>query len=74
MQATVKEFDADSRRGTVLLDDGTELGFDAAAFDASGLRLVRPGQRVRVRMAGGRLTAVTLATFELPDDDSDSTT
>jgi 2-phospho-L-lactate guanylyltransferase len=52
MQATVSSFDPDSGAGTVLLDDGVELGFDPAAFARSGLRLLRPGQRVRVVTAG----------------------
>jgi 2-phospho-L-lactate guanylyltransferase len=50
-----------------LLDDGRELAFDAAAFDAGGMRLARFGQRVRIRVDGGssdqRVTALTLATF-----------
>ncbi len=50
-----------------MLDDGQELGFDAAAFDAGGMRLARFGQRVRIRVDGGpsdqRVTALTLATF-----------
>ncbi|MFG3335637.1 hypothetical protein ACGFZZ_26985 [Streptomyces tendae] len=48
MQATAYTYDPESRSGQVLLDDGTPLPFDAAAFDAGGLRLLRPGQRVRI--------------------------
>ncbi|MFC5721184.1 hypothetical protein ACFP1Z_13490 [Streptomyces gamaensis] len=48
MQATAYTFDPGTRSGSVLLDDGTPLSFDAAAFDAGGLRLLRPGQRVRI--------------------------
>jgi cold shock CspA family protein len=48
MQATVATFDAEDHTGTLLLDDGTELAFPAAAFDRSGLRLLRSGQRVVV--------------------------
>ncbi len=66
MQATVKEYDARSRSGSVLLDDGSELPFDAEAFAAGGLRLLRCGQRVNIAVAGGRVTAVTLSTFPLP--------
>lgn len=69
MQATVRMFREQTRSGTVLLDDGTELPYDAAAFDAGGLRLARFGQRVRIRVAesgqGPRVTFLTLAT--LPD-------
>jgi 2-phospho-L-lactate guanylyltransferase len=68
MQGTVRSFDPETRGGTVLLDDGTELPYDAAAFDAGGLRLARIGQRVALRAdAGGRITALTLATLPLPD-------
>lgn len=64
MQGTVATFDATSRSGTVLLDDGSELAFPAAAFDASGLRLLRVGQRVRVeRDSTGQVTLVTLPTL-----------
>lgn len=48
MQGTIATFDPDSRGGTLLLDDGTELPFDATAFDGSGLRRLRPGQRVDI--------------------------
>jgi cold shock CspA family protein len=48
MQATVRSFDADTRTGSLLLDDGSELSFDADAVDRGGLRLLRPGQRVRL--------------------------
>lgn len=66
MQATVASFSPQSHEGTVLLDDGTELAFDAAAFDGSGLRLLRPGQRVALRADGTRVLALTLATLPLP--------
>jgi cold shock CspA family protein len=46
MQATVATYDSDTHSGTVLLDDGSELPYPAAAFEASGLRLLRSGQRV----------------------------
>lgn len=66
MQGTVKAFDAETRSGSVLLDDGTELAFDAEAFAAGGLRLLRFGQRVNLALAGGRVSVVTLSTFPLP--------
>jgi cold shock CspA family protein len=65
MQGTVATFDPQTHAGSLLLDDGTELAFPPAAFEASGLRLLRLGQRVRVdRDASGRVTRVTLATFD----------
>lgn len=67
MQATAYTYDAETRTGSVLLDDGTPVPFDAPAFDAGGLRLLRPGQRVRIETRGEgearRVTLVTLQTF-----------
>ncbi|OKK06739.1 2-phospho-L-lactate guanylyltransferase [Streptomyces sp. CB03234] len=67
MQATAYTYDPESRSGSVLLDDGTPVDFPTAAFDAGGLRLLRPGQRVRIETEGQgetlRITLVTLQTF-----------
>ncbi|WP_066949453.1 hypothetical protein [Streptomyces lushanensis] len=67
MQATSYTYDSETRGGSVLLDDGTPLEFDAAAFDAGGLRMLRAGQRVRIETEGEgadrRVTLVTLYTF-----------
>ncbi len=63
-QGTVRDFDPETRAGHLLLDDGSELPFDAAAFDAGGLRLLRLGQRVRFdREGSAAITRVTLLTF-----------
>lgn len=64
MQGTVASYDADTRSGTMLLDDGTEVAFPSTAFDASGLRLLRLGQRLRIERDGsGAVVKVTLPTF-----------
>lgn len=67
MQATAYTYDPETRTGQVLLDDGTPVPFDAQAFDAGGLRLLRPGQRVRIDIEGEgdarHITLVTLYTF-----------
>jgi hypothetical protein len=67
MQATSYTYDPVTRSGSVLLDDGTPVDFGPAAFDAGGLRLLRPGQRVRIETEGEgaalRITLVTLQTF-----------
>jgi 2-phospho-L-lactate/phosphoenolpyruvate guanylyltransferase len=64
MQGTVATFDPATRSGTLLLDDGTELPYPASAFDASGLRLLRLGQRVRVdRDPSGSVVKITIPTF-----------
>ncbi|GID44114.1 hypothetical protein Aca07nite_13890 [Actinoplanes capillaceus] len=48
MQGTIATFDPQTRSGSLLLDDGTPLVFGSAAFDRSGLRLLRLGQRVTI--------------------------
>ncbi|MET9699408.1 hypothetical protein ABZY31_21120 [Streptomyces sp. NPDC006529] len=67
MQATAFTYDSQTRGGSVLLDDGTPVPFEAAAFDAGGLRLLRAGQRVRIETEGEgarlRITLITLQTF-----------
>ena len=66
MQATVRGFDPVTGSGSVFLDDGTVAGFGPAAFAGSGLRLLRPGQRVAIRRGpGGAIARLTLATFPL---------
>ncbi|MFD3483021.1 hypothetical protein [Streptomyces sp. NPDC058665] len=64
MQATAYTFESETRSGSVLLDDGTPVEFDAAAFDAGGLRLLRPGQRVRIEREGGNSGNITLVTLQ----------
>jgi cold shock CspA family protein len=64
MQGTVASYDPERRMGTMLLDDGSEIEFDEAAFDASGLRLLRLGQRLRVEHdRDGRVVRVALPTI-----------
>jgi cold shock CspA family protein len=72
VQATVRSFDAETHSGTVLLDDGLEVPYGAAAFVHSGLRLLRVGQRVRIALApdGAAVSALTLATFPAAPTDS----
>jgi 2-phospho-L-lactate guanylyltransferase len=66
VQATVRSFDPATRSGDVLLDDGTPMTFPGRAFDASGLRMLRLGQRVRLRLDdSGAIEFLTIAT--LPD-------
>jgi cold shock CspA family protein len=70
MQGTVRTYDAATHSGSVLLDDGTQLDFDAVAFEAGGLRLLRFGQRVNLALEegpdGDRIRVITLSTFPLP--------
>lgn len=63
----MRSFDPQARTGEVFLDDGSVRRFDAAAFDASGLRLLRLGQRVRlVTDDQDTITLVTIATLRDP--------
>jgi cold shock CspA family protein len=70
MQGTVEAFDAGSRSGSVLLDDGTRMRFGPEEFDPSGLRLLRSGQRVRLDIADSdgvpRITFITIITLARP--------
>jgi cold shock CspA family protein len=56
MQASVHRYEDDNGSGSVLLDDGREIPFDGKVMDASGLRLLRPGQRVSIEMSETALT------------------
>ena len=68
MQATVRTFDPRTRSGDLLLDDGSELTFGERAFEASGLRLLRLGQRVRVETDdSGRVLRLTIPTLPFPN-------
>lgn len=58
MQASVHTFDPEHHTGSVLLDDGRQVSFTATAFEASGLRLVRLGQRLTVEVAGEVIVAL----------------
>ena len=60
MQATVSSFDPATFSGAVLLDDGVELPFTAEAMAGTGLRLLRPGQRVRLETSGEDATLKVL--------------
>ncbi|MGN6610727.1 MAG: hypothetical protein ACTHLJ_03040 [Angustibacter sp.] len=60
MQASVHEFDRTTGAGSVLLDDGTRLPFAPEAFESSGLRLLRVGQRLTVDVDAGRVVALRI--------------
>ncbi|MEW1954126.1 2-phospho-L-lactate guanylyltransferase [Terrabacter sp. NPDC080008] len=60
MQATVHRFDPETHTGSVLRDDGVELSFEAPAFDGSGLRLLRVGQRLTVDVVDDLVVALRI--------------
>ncbi|HEU4354153.1 MAG TPA: cold shock domain-containing protein [Actinomycetota bacterium] len=61
-QGTVKDFDIESRTGSLLREDRTEVHIDATSMEGSGLRYLRLGQRVKFDLVeeGGRKVARTL--------------
>ena len=59
LQATV------AQTGQLVLDDGRRLAH-APEVVAPQVRRLAPGQRVRLRVRDGRVTAVTLAGLPLP--------
>lgn len=64
MQATVLTFDARDCSGSVLFDDGRASPFSGEVFLASGLRLLRPGQRLRLTVDDdNRISALTIVTL-----------
>jgi hypothetical protein len=65
MQATVLDFDTDDLDGHIVFDDGRTMSFSREVFLASGLRLLRPGQRVRVELSGDDdiVVSLTIATL-----------
>jgi cold shock CspA family protein len=56
MQASVHQYNDKNGSGSVLLNDGREIPFDGKVVDASGLRHLRPGQRVSIEMSETALT------------------
>jgi 2-phospho-L-lactate guanylyltransferase len=64
MQGTVSAFDPETRSGELLLDDGTPIKFGTEAFEESGLRLLRVGQRLRIEQAlDGTVEKIALVTL-----------
>ena len=47
----MNRFDPATGSGSVVTDAGLVIPFDAAAFATSGLRLLRPGQRIGITVS-----------------------
>jgi cold shock CspA family protein len=66
-QGTIKDYDADARSGSLLLDDRTEILIDQDSTEGSGIRTLRIGQRVAFEVtddAGRRVArGLRLVTF-----------
>ncbi len=56
MQATVYTFDAATGSGSVLTDNGRELPFGSAAFAASCVLHLRPGQRINIEVGAAGIS------------------
>jgi cold shock CspA family protein len=68
VQGTVKDFDEETRMGTLLTDDRAEIGIDARSIETDTIRMLRIGQRVAFdvvedagRTIARRLHLVTVA-------------
>lgn len=61
-QGTIKTYDRESRTGSLLLDDETEIEIDPTSMEGSGIRYLRIGQRVKFDLAeeSGKRLARTL--------------
>jgi len=65
VQATVNRFDPATGSGSIVTDAGLVIPFGAEAFATSGLRLLRPGQRLGITVSGeGPDAAVTMMWLE----------
>ena len=63
MQGTIKEFSEETRSGSIVLDDGSEMVLPADAFSRSGLLKLAAGQRVRFDVTDGAVSSVTIVTL-----------
>ena len=58
MQGTIKTYDTNTRTGSLLTDDRTEIAIDDRSFADPSLRFLRIGQRVRFEVEPGGDRAV----------------
>ncbi len=67
-QGTIKDWDEQTRTGSLLMEDRTEVGIDATSIEGSNIRTLRLGQRVRFDLThadGGPIArTLTLVTFD----------
>lgn len=61
-QGTIRDFDDDSRSGSLLMEDRTEVRIDPTSIEGAGIRYLRIGQRVKFDLVeeGGSKVARTL--------------
>ncbi len=68
-QGTIKDWDEETRTGSLLMEDRTEVGIDSTSIEGSNIRTLRLGQRVRFDLTqadgGGPIArTLTLVTFD----------
>ena len=67
-QGTIKDWDEETRTGSLLMEDRTEVGIDETSIEGSNIRTLRLGQRVRFDLTqadGGPIArTLTLVTFD----------
>lgn len=67
-QGTIKDWNEETRTGSLLMEDRTEVGIDATSIEGSNIRTLRLGQRVRFDLTqgdGGPIArTLTLVTFD----------
>ena len=67
-QGTIKDWDEETRTGSLLMEDRTEVGIDATSIEGSNIRTLRLGHRVRFDLTqadGGPIArTLTLVTFD----------
>ena len=59
-QGTIKDWDEETRTGSLLMEDRTEVGIDSTSIEGSNIRTLRLGQRVRFDLTqadGGPIAA-----------------
>lgn len=61
-QGTIKDYDFESRSGTLLTDMEEEVRYDAGSLEGSSIRFLRVGQRVKFDLVdeGGKKLAKNL--------------
>jgi 2-phospho-L-lactate/phosphoenolpyruvate guanylyltransferase len=64
VQATVSDFDPQTRSGAVLRDDGVRLPFGPEALAGTRLRFLRRGQRVSVAVGDDVVTRLQILTLQ----------
>ena len=67
-QGTIKDFEEDTRAGSLLMENKDEVSIDATSLEGSGIRTLRLGQRVKfgiIEESGRKIARdLRIVTFE----------